>query len=115
MSQLNARGGAFGMEEIDDAGERRDLLVVPQAEVAVGDAAFGRHARGLEDDEAEAADARSGPDARSASHWRGRADGGILAHRGDDGAVAERQVAQGERREKQGHEGWGRRRRGAAI
>ena len=34
MSQLTARGGAFGMEEIDDAAERRNLLVGPQAEAS---------------------------------------------------------------------------------
>ena len=102
MGELDARGGAFGVEEIDDAGERRDLGIIPEAEVAVGNAGFGQDAGGFEDDEAEAAQGEAAevdevPVVGEAVLRR------ILAHRRDDRAVAKRQPAEGEGRKELGH------------
>ena len=36
MGELDAGGGALAVEEIDDAGERADLSILPQAEIGVG-------------------------------------------------------------------------------
>ena len=59
MRQLNAREGAFGVDDVDHPGEIFRLLVVPQAEVARRDASFGRHGRRFDEDRAESTDGAS--------------------------------------------------------
>ena len=74
-------------------GERGDLFVGPQAEVAIGDATFGRDGGRLEDDEAEAAE-REPAQVREVPVIGHAVDGRILAHGRHDGAVAQREAAQ---------------------
>ena len=83
-------------------GERADLRVLPQAEIGVGDAALGGYPGRLEDDQAktaqrEAAEMHEVPVIGIAVARR------ILAHRGNDGTIAQGQLAQGQRRKQQGH------------
>ena len=83
--------------------DRRDVLVGPQAQVAVRDAPFRQHGGRLGEHEAEAAhrelaEMHEVPVVGEAVLRR------VLAHRRDDGAVAQRDVAQLERREQAGLE-----------
>ena len=51
MRQLNARPAALAMNERDDSGEFRDVLILPDAEVLRGDAPMGRHCGGFGKDQ----------------------------------------------------------------
>src|SRR5690606_14153427 len=53
MGKLDADGSALAMQEIDDAGEGSDLLVLPQTQIAITDATLRHDACRLEDDQAE--------------------------------------------------------------
>ena len=55
MPELDRRHRAVLLQEAGDAFQRRGLAVVPQPDVAMGDAALRRHRRGLDHDDAGAA------------------------------------------------------------
>ncbi|MGY4316407.1 hypothetical protein ACVWW1_005734 [Bradyrhizobium sp. JR3.5] len=55
MRELDRGHRAVVLQEGGDAFERRDLLVVPDADIAVGDASFGGDRRGLDHHEPGAA------------------------------------------------------------
>ena len=55
MGQLDAGAGALGVEEPGDALKGGDVLVLPDAEVAGGDAALRGDGGGFKDDEGGAA------------------------------------------------------------
>ena len=94
MGELDAGGGAMLVEEFDDAGEGSDLRVLPEAEIAVGNAGFGRDARGFDDDEAETAEGEAA-EMDEVPVVGDAVTGHVLAHRRDDGAVAESEGAEG--------------------
>ena len=56
VGELDSGARALGMEEGGDAGERRDVLVLPEAEILGADAAFGCDGSGFSEDESCAAD-----------------------------------------------------------
>src|SRR5450631_3587563 len=56
VGELDSSVRAVGVEEIDDAGERGDVLVLPEAEVVGGDAALGENRGGFGEDQAGASD-----------------------------------------------------------
>ena len=97
MRQLDARCCAFGVQEVDDMLERRNLPVLPQAEVAIGDAPLRVYPGRLEDDQAEAAK-REPPEVHEVPVVGVAVLGRILAHRRHHGAVAQSEVTQGEGR-----------------
>ncbi len=103
VRKLDARRSTLGVEEFDDAAERSNLSVLPQAGIGIGDAAFGRHRCRFCDDEAEAAQREAAqmhevPVVGMAVTCR------ILAHRRHHHAVLEREIAEGDGREKVGHQ-----------
>ena len=55
LAELDAGRGALAPEEPDDAREGSNLLVVPEPEIAVGDAALRHDAGRLDDHQPEAA------------------------------------------------------------
>lgn len=85
-----------------DVGERGDLLVLPQAEVAVRDAAFRQDSGRLDDHEAEPAK-REPPKMDEVPVIGDAVLRRILAHGCNDGAVAKREITQFQRREQEGH------------
>ncbi|MCY1181139.1 hypothetical protein D9M73_216280 [compost metagenome] len=56
VGQLDARHGPLGTDEAGDALQRRDLGVVPQAQVFGSDTAIGGHRHGFSDYQAGATD-----------------------------------------------------------
>ena len=92
MGQLNPGCRSVGMKEIDDPLHRRDLGIIPQAEAAIGDAAFGCHARGLDDHEAEPAK-REAAEMHEVPVIHGAMPRRILAHGCHDGAVLQGEAA----------------------
>jgi hypothetical protein len=103
MGQLDAGGGALGVQEIDDAGEGGDMLVLPQAQIGIGNAALGGNAGGFEDHQAKAANGKA-PEMDQMPVIGEAVLRRILAHGGDDRAVAQGQAAQGGRGKQLGHE-----------
>jgi hypothetical protein len=92
MGELNAGGSTLRMQELGNAAQGIDLLVVPQPDIGIGDPALGRHRRRLDDDEPEAADAEAGemgevPVVGDAVPRR------ILAHRRHDQPILECEAA----------------------
>jgi hypothetical protein len=59
MGELNANCGILSVEEIDDAGEGSDMLVLPEAEIAIRNAALGQHAGGFHHDEPKSTNAET--------------------------------------------------------
>ena len=89
MGELHPGCPALAVDEVDEAGMRRDLVVVPQAEVTRRDPAPGLHRRRLGDDQTEPA-GRQGTEVGEVPVG-GHTVGGVhrvLAHRCDEGAVA---------------------------
>ena len=94
MRQLNARPAALAMNERDDSGEFRDVLILPDAEVLRGDAPMGRHCGGFGKDQS-----------RTAHRARCKMDEvpivgktiltGVLAHGRDHNAVREFEAPKG--------------------
>jgi hypothetical protein len=103
VSQLDAGSGTLAVQEIDNAGEWRDVVVLPQAEVGVANATFGGHGGCLEDDQTEAAKRKS-----AQMHQVpivGEAIlGGILAHGRDNGTIAQGEATERGGRKQLGHE-----------
>jgi hypothetical protein len=56
VRELHGGHAAVGANEFRDAGERRDVRVAPDAEVAGSDAAFGRNGSGFSEHDARSAD-----------------------------------------------------------
>jgi len=82
----------LAQEKFCDAGEEGDVLVFPDAEILRADATLGGDSAGFGEDEGGAANGTAAemdevPIAREA------VGAGILAHGGDDDAVAEEDVA----------------------
>ena len=94
VGELDAGDGALGLEKIDDAAERSDVVVLPDAEVAVGDAAGRFDGSGFHDDEAGAADG-AGAEMDEVPIAGEAIDGGVFAHGGDCDAVGEGDPADG--------------------
>src|SRR5690606_34907867 len=82
--------------------QRRDLPVLPQTQVTVGDATLRVHAGRLEDDEAETAE-RETAQVHEMPVVGVAVPGRVLAHRRNHGAVAQCQFAQGVGGEELGH------------
>ncbi len=107
MGQLDTRGTALGFDKRGDAAQRRNMGVVPQAEIVGRDASFGPYGRGFDDDESRAAHG-----AASVVHQMPivgiSAFGGVLAHGGYGDPVPEGNGPQCERRKKFGrHDAFG--------
>jgi hypothetical protein len=103
MGELDAGHGALGLHESGDVGQSRNLLVTPEADVAVGDAALRRDGGRLDDDKAEAAQRELAlVDGVVGGHEP--VLGLVHAHRRDRQAVAEGDVAQGDGLEKLSHQ-----------
>ena len=102
MGELDAGAAPWLVEEIDDAGQRGDLLVLPEAEIAIGNPALGAYAGRFDDNEAEAAHGEAA-EMHEMPVVGEAVPGRILAHRGDDGAVAESEAAEGVGGEELGH------------
>jgi hypothetical protein len=90
------------MQEIDDPFQRRNLGILPQAGAGIGDAAFGCHARRLDDHEAEAAQ-REAAEMHQVPVVHDAMPRRILAHGRDDGAVLQDEFAERERRGQMAH------------
>src|ERR1019366_5630602 len=91
------------VEEVHNLSERGDVLVLPDADVVRGDAAFGQDGSGFGEDEASASDGAAAqvdemPIVGEAVMAR------VLTHRRDGDAVGERQGTEGDRREQMRHE-----------
>jgi hypothetical protein len=93
MGELDTGSGALAVQEIDDAGQRSNLLVLPQAKVAIADAAFRRHRRCLEHHQTEATNAEA-PEMNEVPVIGEAVLCRILAHGRDDRAVAQGEAAQ---------------------
>jgi hypothetical protein len=94
------------LDEPGDPPVRRDLGVVPQAEIAVGDATARLHRRGLGEHDPCAAGGE--PAEMYQMPVVGHAVlGRVLAHRRDHDAVGRAHAAQVDRREQQGTSGAG--------
>ena len=91
MGDLDAGHAAGGLDRGDGGAEGIGLGVVPEAEAARGDAAFGGDARRLDDQQAGAA-AREGGEVNLVPVIQDAVLGHVLAHRRDRDAVAERDV-----------------------
>ena len=93
MRQLDARRRSVGVKKLHDLLERRDLLVVPQSHIGVGDAALRCHRRRLDDDETEAAQGKAAEmnEMPVVGHAVARR---VLAHGGNEHAVLEGEIAQ---------------------
>ncbi|MCY1557382.1 hypothetical protein D9M68_942300 [compost metagenome] len=76
------------MQKIDDASERGDLRVIPQAQIAVADAAFGDDGCRLKDHQTKAANAKA-PEMDEVPVIGETVLRGILAHGRDHGAIGE--------------------------
>ena len=101
MSELNRRHRSIGAQKRSDALERRNLSVMPQTEVAMGDAPFGDHSRRLGHHDAgaalcELAEMNQMPVIGHAVLGR------VLAHRRNHDPVLRRDAAQGNGREQTG-------------
>ena len=97
VGELNAGAGAVSMEEVDDAGERGDVLVFPEAEVKRRDAAFGRDGSGLSEDESGAADGAAA-EVDEMPVGGESVFAGVLAHGRDGDAVGKGDAGKGKRR-----------------
>ena len=95
MRELERGDRALGRDERGDPRERRDLTVVPQAEVLRADPPFGRDRGRLEDDEACAADG-TGAEVDEVPVVREAVLGRVLAHRRDADPVREGDGAEAE-------------------
>ena len=96
MGKLNAGGSTLAVQEVDNAGQGRDLLILPQAQICVGNAPFGHDAGRFHDHQPEAAQ-REAAKMDEMPVIGEAVDGRILAHRRDHRAVAQGQAAQGDR------------------
>src|SRR5215831_15368718 len=98
MADLDAGHGAVAAVEVGDALEAGNLAIIPDARAAMGDAAVAGDAGGLDEGGAETAGREAGvmfemPVLHAAL------DRLVLAHRRHYDAIAQRDAAQGERRE----------------
>ena len=91
VSQLDAGNGALAQEKMRDAGEEADVIVFPDAEILGADAAFRGDGAGFCEDEGGASDGAAA-EVDEVPVVREAIDAGILAHGGDNDAVAEKDV-----------------------
>ncbi len=98
MGELCACVGAVLVEKGGDALEFRDVLVLPDTEVAGGDASFGADGVGFCDNQAGAAN-RAAAEVDQVPVIRKAVYGGVFAHGGDGDAVWESEAAKLERGE----------------
>jgi hypothetical protein len=102
VRELRRHRATLFLRETDDAQERFDLPIVPQAEVGGADASLRNDGGRFDDDQRGAADG-----ARAVMHEMpvaGQAVGGrILAHGGNGDAIAQGEAAQGEGFEQMSH------------
>ncbi len=91
MGDLDAGHAAGRLDRGDGGAEGLGLGIVPEAEAARGDAPFRRDARRLDDQQAGAA-ARQGGEMHLVPVVQNAVLGGVLAHRRDRDAVAQRDV-----------------------
>ena len=100
VGELDPGRRAEGVDQVDDRAQRLALGVVPQAEVLRGDAPLGDHAGGLEDHGAGAAAGEGAVVHEVVVGGDAVAGGdGVLAHGRHPDAVADGEVAQGDRGE----------------
>ncbi len=97
MRELNRRYRAVGFDEIGNALQWRDVCIRPDAQVTVSDAAFGFDRGGFGENQSGAASGHFAEvdEMPVVGHPLMRR---VLAHRGNDDAVLERDAAQGDRR-----------------
>ncbi|SDY44172.1 hypothetical protein SAMN05661080_03479 [Modestobacter sp. DSM 44400] len=95
MAQLDARDGAVLAQERGHPGQAGDVLVGPEAHVAVADPAVGGDPGGLHDDQPEPAEGEAAQvdQVVVADQAVGSR---VLAHRRHDEAVGERDAPQGQ-------------------
>lgn len=86
VGKLNAGVRALGAQESRNAGERRDVLVLPEAQILEADAAFGSDGRGLSEDQASATDGAAAEVDKMPVIGKAVL-AGVLAHGRDDDAV----------------------------
>lgn len=104
VGQLDADLLALRVNEIDDALERGDLAVLPQAAVLGRDAAVGGDGGGLDDGQGGAAQGE-GPQVHQVPVRQVAVVGRVHAHRADGKPVLEGHAPEGERCEERGHLG----------
>ena len=100
MRDLDAGHHFLRLHELGDALERRDVRGRPNSEVAVGDAALVRHRGGLDEHAPRAAQHQPAP-MREVEVLGDAVDRRVGGHGGDDDAVLEGHVADGDGREEQ--------------
>lgn len=98
VGELHPRAVALRVHEVDDAAQRRDVAVAPEARVLGRDAPVGEHGGGLDDDEGGAA-RRQRAEVREVPVGEVAAVGRVLAHGRHDEAVGQRHAADRERLE----------------
>ena len=101
MADLHAGGSAIGMDEIDDRLQRLDVVVGPEAEVCLADAARGSDGRALDEDQAGTAE-RELAEMDQVPRRGTAVRGGVLHHGRDDHAVLQRQRPDRQRLEELG-------------
>ena len=92
VGELDARDRPLAVDEPGDPGQRLDVSVVPDAEVAGRDAAVAGHGGRLDDHQGRAADGTT-PQVDQVPVVRQPLVGAVLAHRRHDDPVAERHPA----------------------
>src|SRR5580698_8654075 len=95
VGELDSGARALGMKEGGDAGQGRDVLVLPEAEILGADAAFGGDGGGFGEDEGCAADGAAA-EVDEMPVVREAVVAGVFAHGGDDDAVGEGEGADGD-------------------
>ena len=98
MGELDAGHRPLGVDEPGDPGQRRDVFVVPDAEVAVSDPPVCGDGRGLDDHQRHPA-GRPAAQVDQVPVVREPVPGDVLAHGGHHDPVAERHPADRERAE----------------
>ena len=101
VRELRADQAAVRVNEVRDAAQRDDVLVVPQAQVLGADAALGGHRDGLGEDQAHAGQ-RVLPQVHEVEVVRHATTRRVHAHGRDDHAVGEGQLREFQRLEQQG-------------
>jgi hypothetical protein len=102
VRELNRRVCALPMQEVHDAGERGDVVVLPDAEVVRGDAPFGKDGGGFREDKSCTSDGAAAQMDQMPVVGEAVA-AGVLAHRRDSDAVRQSEIAKSYRREEIGH------------
>ena len=102
MRELHARDAALRVHEADDACQHLDVIVLPDAEIFRTDAAFGCDRGGFGEDQAGAADGAAA-EVHEVPVVGETVGAGVLAHRRDEHAIGEGQVANRQRIEEVRH------------